>query len=251
MGFHLSAFYLSSASISALTKVPAVQSVFDNVQNNNVVVGAFNNIIAAHGFALDMTRAQLQSPTLEIPGYPDIRPFNIAVPTNAVSPAVQRWFDSPLVLKPTEQLSYYATDNIGTGSDNIYGAVIFADKPPAPTKGAYRTLKLTGTTTLTAFSWTQVQLTFEDNLPVGKYTVIGARAKSSGCVYFRLGYPGLAYRPGGIGVQSDSAQEPSWQRAGGMGEWFTFDNTVILSADFLAGSGDTSEEVELDVIGPA
>lgn len=250
MPFHLVGYSGSVATGSALLKLPALTDLFSNIQNNNLVVDSkVNQLMAAFAYGPNCSRAQLQEPVLQVPGYPDIRRIGQSVPTDAIKPAVEELLDSPFGLKPTEQLSFY-TINAGGSAEQEYGLVWLADQVPQPTKGKIFTLKLTGSTTLTANAWSSVPLSFEDNLPAGNYALVGARAESAGCIAFRMGAAGFAYRPGGIGSQAVKSVEWPLQRFGGLGTWFTFANTVQLVADFLSSSGDTSEIVYVDLIGP-
>lgn len=249
MSLHLMAFESSIADGSVLTKCNALQSVWETIQNNNLVVAALNNIVGAYAYGPNMVRAQLQSPSLLSPGYPDLTPFSKAVPGAAAPAPWQDFLKNPLKLSVNEQLSAY-TANGGSGSESELVALLLCDTVPTPVTGRIITLKLTGTTTLVENAWTEVPLTFEDNIPVGNYQVVGARFQSAGALLGRIGYPGFGYRVGGLAVQSLNDADNYLMRMGMMGSWFTFASTVTLTADFLSSSADTAQVVYLDLIGP-
>jgi hypothetical protein len=249
MSFHLMAYYGSVPTGSVYSKIPALQSVWETIQNSNLVVSAVNQIIGAYAYGPNMVRAQLQSPSLQAPGYPDLQPVAASAPVAGGTPAWHSYLSNPLALKTNEQLSAYSI-NGGTAAENELVALLLADKPPTPKTGRIITLRLTGATTLTAGAWTEVPLTFVDNLPVGNYSVVGARFQSAGALLGRVGFPGFGYRPGTVAVQSSAEPDVPGARMGGWGEWFTFNSTVQITAEFLSASADTAETVFLDLIGP-
>lgn len=247
---HLVAFDSSIVNGSTFTKISALQTEFENVQNNNLVVDPkLVNIMALYLFGANVARGQLQSPSLQIPAYPDITPLNKLVASSSVHPNYLDYTQSPMVLRPTEQLSAYSI-NGGVAAENEILLMLLSDGPIQPVKGSFRTVRFSGSTTLTPHAWTSCSMTSEQNLPAGNYTVIGARARSAGAIGFRLGVPGLVTRPGGVAVQTVDAEEPRIQRAGGLGAWFSFAQNINITMDVLSTSADTAEYLELDIVGP-
>lgn len=252
MPLHLVAFDSSIANGAVFLQVNAVPDVFTNIQSNNVVIADLNHILGAAHFGATANRSQLRSPTLQQVFNSDIVPVRRSALATNVNP---NWVDftnmgvddNSLILKASEQLSVYAIQG-AAGAEREYIAVLLGDKLPTPVKGQIFTVRFTGTTTLTADTWTQVPLTAEQNLQVGTYTVVGMRAKSATGVFARIGTPGFPYRPGCLVGSDDMFADPPLFRYGNLGAWFSFKNTQVLTADFLATAGDTSEVVELDVM---
>lgn len=249
MGLHLAMFTGSVANGSTFTKLDAYQTIFENVQNHNLIVPSLNQILAVHAYGANMSRAELQAPDLQSPGYPQVSPINTAVPSNSVEAKLLNLMNNPLKVTSGEQLSAYVI-NGGSASEQEFMALLLADKQPTPEKKAFRTLRLTGSTTLTANEPVNCTMTFDDNLPVGTYDVIGARARSAGAIYFRLGHTDVPTRPGGVAVQSVDAEGPEIQRYGNLGVWFSFTNLTQIVMELLSTSADTAEYLELDVVGP-
>jgi len=188
------------------------------------------------------------------------------------SPA--RYFDfsyAPLPLKPTEEFDVYATQNSGS-AETEYVAVLFCDMKPGPlpvainpaslitspaTPGRFFTVHWTASTTLTAGAWTVVQPSFDQALYAGYYALIGARAFSATCLFFRL-FPayGPLWRPGGAGVQAYDQLDPHFQRGlspltgllSPWGVWLNFYQNVPPQVEFFATAADTAEEGWFDLV---
>ncbi len=249
MAIHLVTFTASITNGSTFTKLAAYQSLFENVQNNNLVVPKLNQILMMHVYGPSMSRAQLSPPNEQIPGLPLITPLNKAVPTSGIRPKLVDLRANPFMLTPGEQLALNVI-NGGAAAEQEYAALLLSDGAGNPVKGKVRTLRLTGSTTLTANTLTACPMTFEDNLPAGKYSCVGARGRSAGLIYFRVGSSAVIYRAGGIGVQAVDAEEPEFQRNGALGDWFDFDNLTQITMECMSSSADTAEYLEMDVIGP-
>ena len=249
MALHLVTFTGSIGTGAVFVKLSAYQSLFENVQNSNLIVPSLNQVLAMHVYGPSITRAQLSPPNEQIPGLPLITPLNKAVPTSAINPKVVDLTANPFKLTSGEQLALNVI-NGGAAAEQEYAALWLTDAAVAPVKANFRTLRLTGSTTLVANTLTACPMVFEDNLPAGKYSVIGGRCRSAGAIYFRLGSSAVVTRPGGIAVQTIDAAEPPMQRAGALGKWFDFDNLTQISAELMSSSADTAEYLELDVVGP-
>lgn len=246
--FHLVAYDSSIANGTVFLQVNAVApDPFSNPQNNNYVIGDLQYIIGAGMFGLNAQRAQLRSPTLVQVFNHDVYPVRLSALAANILP---NWIDlsqDPLKLKNSEQLSVFAIQS-SAGAQREYIGVLLADGPPKPLNQQTFTVRLTGTTTLVADAWTSCVMTFEQNLQVGQYTVVGARCKTATGVFFRLGTQGYPWRPGGLVGSDDAFPDVPIFRYGGLGAWFSFRNTQTVVLDVLATAADTAETLELDVV---
>jgi len=177
----------------------------------------------------------------------------------------------PIPLKPTEEFDIFASQNSG-GSETEYVAVNFSDGTIAPigvmvnppsllnspaTPGRFFSAHWTGSTTVTAGGWTQVQPSFDQALYAGYYGLVGARCYSATGLFFRL-FPAMGpkWRPGGICVQSYDGMDPYAQRysnsfgqtPGGWGTWLTFFQNVPPQVEFFCTSADTAQEGWFDLV---
>lgn len=196
--------------------------------------------------ATTFTDAQLRTPTLRDIAYPSLVPYINDISPNGVLYMLPYMPANPMQLTGLEQMEFWTnTDN--TGAVSIYGLVWLQDGPLEPVKGPMFTVRATAAAALSAGQWVNSQLTFDQQLPVGDYQVVGMRADSSNLVAARLVFQGYPWRPGvpaGNGRHAGNYMDFRFGRSGVMG---TFNNNVPPSCDFL-GITDTSEAVWLDLI---
>ena len=124
---HLAAF--SSAMVDETTsqQVTALSDVIISVRDNAIIVPTkprnLNMVLAAFAQCLDITRANLQPPSMRNVGFFDMRPIQTAVPTLDSQWIVHDFQDNPLVLVPGEELPLYITMT-DAGTPTAYGGVL-------------------------------------------------------------------------------------------------------------------------------
>lgn len=247
---HLAAF--SSAMVDETTsqQVTAISDVIISVRDNSIIVPTkprnLNMVLAAFAQCLDITRANLQPPSMRNVGFFDMRPIQTAVPTLDSPWIVHDFQDNPLVLVPGEELPLYITMT-DAATPTAYGGVLLGDALPQPYKGKYFTVHLSGSTTVTAAAWSSCTLTFDQGLPAGTYHVVGARAESATMLMFRFIQSSDISRPGGFGHQLASTPDIGPQRAGKRGVWFDFDYLTPPQLEVICTGADTSQQVWLDL----
>ena len=123
-----------------------------------------------------------------------------------------------------------------------------ADGPPAPATGRVFTVRATGATTLVLDQWTLVPLTLIENLPRGRYALVGMRARSAGAVAARVVGIGWRWRPGVLGCDAQGDLDHPMFRMGGLGVFGEFEDTDLPQIEFLSTVADTAEDVYLDLI---
>lgn len=161
---------------------------------------------------------------------------------------------TPIPLVIGEQLN--AELNSNPAAAQIQWMVAWlADAPITPITGPMFTVRATGTTTLVAQSWSNVPITLTEDLPRGRYQLVGMHALSAGMVAARAVFVGGTWRPGCLGNDSVADIASSIFRYGTMGAMGEFEDTDQPTIDVLSVSADTTEEFFLDLIqlrdGPA
>lgn len=259
MAFH-SVVFTSSTSSSGATTFVQLNSKAD------VIVPTLNNgfqvpvqlkyLASIGGVGTSLTNIRAQTPAFLPFPWPSFAPVNRG---SAFETPARFWdlFKMPLPMNPTDELDIYICQNSG-GSETEYVFVNLSDGTITPVPaGRFFTVHGTGSTTLTSGAFTSVALTFDQAIPRGLYAVVGARAYSAHALYFRLA-PAMEplWRPGGIAVQAYDQMDPPGQRGfiydgqvvAPWGQWMTFFQNVPPQLDMFATSGDTAEEVWLDLI---
>jgi hypothetical protein len=201
--------------------------------------------------------ARLAAPSLRKLSRFEIEPFSTDTAA-AVEPASP----APVVdlrlnpLQPTKDEVLTAEINSNPAAAREQWVVEWlADGPVTPVTGKIFTVRATGAATLVALTWGNVALTLSEDLPRGRYAVVGLRARSAGCIAARMVFIGGRWRPGVLGCDAQADLTHEMFRFGGLGVFGEFEDTDLPSVDFLSISADTAEDVLLDLIqlrdGPA
>ena len=228
-------------TLSAVTD-PHIRTSADDV----VVPGFATQLLGGWAIGVNLTQAQLASPSLRRIVNLDLSPFDRAT-LPATNPRFVSRTHAPIPLEKGEALNALASED-GVGATRETAIAILGDKAPAlETRPSY-TVRATGTTTLVAFAWSNVTLTFSQSLPAGKYDIVGAFCRSAGALAFRLVIPGSNFRPGGIGMTNDFDNGIKEQRHGYWGIWGSFETEQPPTVDVLAATADTAETVYLDLV---
>ena len=249
---HLAAWYQSVDPAAAYVQLAAPADPTISVVTPYIQVPALNQILWVAGGAENAVapRMRLVSPSILTKARVQISPLSVATagPVVPTSPhAVMDLSNSPLKLVPSERLSAELYSDPAAAQIQWCG-VCFADTPAKPERGDIFTTRWTGTTTLSAGVWVNVPLTCDDNLPRGRYKIVGMKAMSATVKFARLFLPGGTWRPGCLGTVTTDIVESYLFRGGVLGSWGEFEDIDNLSADFLGGAGDTTEVVFLDLI---
>lgn len=245
--FHLAA-YTESQDSAVLTNVAALPDQSLQVSGDDIIVpDDLPFLLGYYGVGPNLTRAQLISPSLRSTWAEEIAPGDVA----AIPASPYAWHylgDGAIPLVPDEALNALAAeDNAAAARATI--AVWLCDQPPQPLVGMeIRSVRVTGTFTATANTWTNGALSFADSLPSGRYALVGARMSSTNLMLFRFVFKGGMYRPGAIGIQVVSDIEDPLFRKGRMGVWGEFQHNTPPSIDVLCNGADAAFAGVLDLV---
>lgn len=246
MSFHL-AGWSASVDQAAPAAIAAIADPSLTVAGNNIQVPDFAPyLMGAYGLGVNLTRAQLQSPSLRrIVNY-EIRGIDVLAEPSS-PPAFDSLFKNPIPLDVAEQMQAFASEDAAGASRMNILAWLGDGKVDSITDPIF-SVRATGATTLVAFTWTNGALVFDQVLPVGDYAIVGARCEMAGGIAFRFLFQGSTPRPGGIAGDAPGDLEPAGQRQGGWGVWGMFNSTTPPTCDYLSVSADTAEVLTLDLI---
>ena len=236
----------AGATYDAIT---AVDDPHVTVSGEDIIVPPeLPNVVAVYAIGANLTAARLVSPSIRALVPIDIAPFDRASTPSDVA-RVCDYRVNPIPLVGEEALNVQASNDAAAGSETRVSAiVILSDGPITPVTGKIFTVKATASETLTAYEWTNAAITFTQDLPAGKYQIVGMRAESAGLIAARLVIPGYSWRPGVIGRTSSYQPDIEIFRRGNFGVFGEFAHNRPPTVDFLSSSADTSEVVYLDLI---
>lgn len=232
-----------NASLAYITALPDQHVTVDG---DDVIVPTLNKMLGWYAVGPNLTQAQISAPSLRDLILIDVEPLDVASEPSSRPPLHDR-FDNPLPLVTNEALNALAAED-GTGATRETMLIWLGDGPVQPISGEIHTLRATGATTLTAGAWTAVPLTLSQQLPAGRYALVGLRAQSAGLIAARAIFPGGIWRPGVIGFDSDADIDPQRFRYGNAGVFGEFQHNTLPQIECLSISADTSQVFHLDIV---
>lgn len=246
--FHTVAWYESIDPAGALVPIAAVPDDTVSVSGDDIdVPEAMGHVImqAVLGNDASLARGQFQSPSLRSVANIDCEPIVAALvfgspPEGIFHPR------SPVQLTPTEAVNCYVESDPAAAAVH-YGLLTFADGPSQAIEGQIHTVRATAAASLSAGAWVNSALTFSQTLPVGRYRVVGFRARGTNLVAARLNFIGQFHRPGVPALNAIGDVDPWWTRYGRMGVFGEFHTNTPPSLDCL-GVTDSAQVVLLDLI---
>jgi len=242
---HTIAYYESvdeGAAYNALTGVADQQT---RVSGDDIQIPSLNQVIAVAAMIETAAahRARLVSPSLRVRSNYQISPLNGAA-AGAVEPgspqAVVDLRRTPLKLVTGEQLN--AEFLADPAAVQIQSCVVWlSDGPPAEVTGEIFTVRATAVSALVAGTWSNTAINFDEDLPRGRYQVVGFWPISTGMIAARLAFVGgPGWRPGALGSDlQEDLQHPMF-RQGGMGVLGEFEDIEPPTVDALAVSADAA-----------
>lgn len=253
MSLHFAGFGESIDAAGNLVNIAALPDDVISTNDDDLQVPSLNQVLAIiAGVSLGGEGyARLEAPSLLRKSRQYISPVNGNNDGDVEPgspPAVMDMRENPLRLRSTEDIQALV-DSDTTSPAFQWLLMLFSDGSIVKPSGEMFTIRATAAVTLVAGQWTQGQMTFQDNLPAGKYAVVGLSAIAAGLVAARLVFRGgEGWRPGCLGRDSESDLEHPMFRYGGLGVWGEFSHNAEPGIEFLSISADTAEVVLLDLI---
>lgn len=244
--FHLLAFQGSVAQNASLANIPLVtDTVFSNTSGGYLPPSNFKAMIA-YAKVDSGSIARIDTPLLRIPVFPYLPNIDLAAdPPNL--PPLNEWYDSGPMIPQNDQLNFVVS-RAGAGASDCTGLIWCAARTPSPVTGDVRTIRATSAITRVANAWTEGTLTLQDQLPSGRYQIVGLATFGTNLLATRFIFPDQQLRPGTLAQQA--VGEYSWDRfrTGNMGVWGSFYSTAVPTVQILGYGANTSQTHLIDVI---
>jgi hypothetical protein len=254
MATHMAAWF-ESIDQAALGRINTVQDdvLTPSGADRFLVPEDYNYIQWAYATGVNLSGARIVTPSLEVAKSDlDINPFtdgsDLLIPASPSIFIPRRHIE----LVPSESIELQTSED-GSGATTQQGFVVLGTRENAPmAEGMIRSVRATGTTTLTADTWTSVTLTLESSLEAGRYQLVHFVPLGVTVVAARFLPQGGGFRPGMFGMSGASPLQFAWnsslwQTLG----WFNmleFTHITIPQIQYWATAGDTAQTVQLYVI---
>lgn len=254
MGTHMAAWF-ESIDQATLGRITTVQDdvLTPSGVDRFLVPREYNWIQWAYATGLNLSGARIVTPSLEVRKTDlDINPHTDGSDLVAkASPSI--WIPPSFIqLEPSESLEVQTSED-GSGATTQQAFVVLGTSENAPMPaGDIRSIRLNGTTTLTADAWTSVTLTPESSLEQGTYMMVHFSVSGVSPVAARWLPQGGGFRPG---MFCSAAASPAqfdwnpalWERLG----WFSmleFTHITLPQIQIFATAGDTVQTVQMYAI---
>jgi len=248
MPFTLVGWNESQDTGGALTDVAFIPDQHVSYEGDKLHCPALNQILGLTALGATITQARLISPSLKLPAYIDIAPLHVAA--EPVSPAyILDNFESPIPLVVTENVGAQVAEG-ATGAEYETVLAWLGDGPVTPAKLPFRTVRATGSTTLSAYAWTPVTITLSQDLAPGNYNILGLKAISTGAIAARFVIPNYQWRPGVLACDNIGDIDVQRFRFGNAGIMGVLNVPQLPQIEMLSVSADTSETFYIDLAGP-
>lgn len=243
--FHLLANFVAiDATVNM--DVPALNDGIMNIQNGHHIPPEDLQLVAAYSSAVTLLRTQLNNPRTRQVTPSQLDPVgNTLLPAN--NPPIAMFLDNPFTLRAQEEIVYQSTDS-AAGPNNHYIVTWLRRMNVVSPTGDIFTLRGVGATTVVASTWTPATVTWDQQLPAGRYACVGGKVVSATGIAFQLTFDNQFWRPGGLAVVGAGTREPAFQRRGGLGVWGYFNTVTMPRLTMLCNAADTAQTVYLDLI---
>jgi hypothetical protein len=244
----LAAWYESIDPAGALVNIAGVPDQHLNVQGDNITVPvALPAIIGEAALENDASAAaaQVAAPSIRQVVNLDVEPI-IAAAVFGSPPEPFMHPLNPVPVQPSDFLEFLVNSDPAAAAAH-YGLVWLADGPIAPVGGRIYTLRTTAVVAQAVATWSSGVLNFTQDLPPGRYQLVGARVRSTDGVAFRLIFPGYSWRPGGPVVNAIGDRDAMHFRYGNLGVWGEFEHNLPPQLEMLGGTA-AAQTALLDVI---
>ena len=247
----------------ALDPVDAVADPQVHVEGDNIYIPEETlELIGFWGFSGSLTATEtavvtqmrLEAPSMGV--YKDIPIFQVPAAAAAddeepdAPTPLNLWLANPLRLTAGEGLQLHVAESVAGDDRQATGLVWLGNGQYGnPYLGMpMLTARFTAAVAAAAYAWRNGAITFEQNLPVGQYAIMGMHVISDSGIAARLVIGGQGARPGCIAY--DDIEDISNQvfRNGNLGVWGTFHTHAPPTLDMFCRTTDTSQEGWLDLI---
>ena len=198
MTYHTVAFTANIASTTP-TGVDAVQDTILNTVNNRILPGRDYGLIYSYVLGSSVDQARLDSPqarSVILPHFSKIDQNS----TPSSDPNFNDYSQNPFRIRGLEEFQPQVA-NSGGGEIDYVIMGLRESFEPIPS-GEVWTMRGTSTTSTNADEWTTITTTWSDELPAGKWALVGGVAQSSTAIAYRWVIEGQDLRPGGVAITS-------------------------------------------------
>lgn len=247
--FTVVAFSESQNLAGARGNLAGVPDQHVKVYGNFIYIPSYNHLIGGVAcIGATGEEARIVSPSLRT-----VNPFYI-VPVRG---AIESQGNDDVSIDPNVDLVLVENEGIECEIINTPGGVeqdsvlvFLAPSAITPVSGNIYTIHFSINVALVAGEWAFTTITFDDELPNGNYTIVGAHFIIDDAVAARFVFVGGTYRPGCPTVDADSDLTQNKFRRGRFGDWGQFHTTQPPGVEVLSSAAAVAADYDcyMDVV---
>lgn len=246
---HTVVFFNGAVSVNAVDtdmNAVATEQVF-TISNGHYIPTVPCRVIGAYAVGVSLLRGKIQTPKLRAL----FNPMVIPVERSLTVPNRPLWCDltpAPIKLNAIDELAYLTSNNLGAATEVEIAALWLDDGNTAHPQGEVYTLRATTTATFTSQVWSSGAMTFDQVLPAGRYSIVGAHAAGANGFVGRFIFPGQTWRPGFIVTNAQGQYAGREFRRGYLGEFGQFDSVAQPLIEMFPSGALATPDIFLDLI---
>lgn len=250
MPTHMAAWF-ENIDQAALGRINTVQDdvLTPSGTDRFLVPNEYNHLHWAFATGANLSGARIVTPSLEV-AKSDLDILPHADGSDLLlkaSPSI--WIPRRFIeLDPSESIEVQTSEDGATTTQQAFVVLGTRENAPMPS-GNIRSIRLTGTTTLTADQWTSITLTPESSLEAGRYTMVHFMAHGVSVIAARWLPQGGGFRPGMFASAAASPAQFDWNASlWHMLGWFSmleFTHIDLPQIQYFATAADTAQTVQM------
>ena len=240
-----SAALAQNSVLAGLTTV--TDQVFSQFNTLNYTPQNDMKLLRCYARGANGTEVRIDTPILRPVGPPQIQPIDTAAnPPNM--PPINKYDGSALTWFKSDPLGVLFSRG-GAAVAQCSAAFWVSDRVQTEIDAPCRSVLATASVTLTTSGWVAANLTFSQQLPPGRYQIIGMSAQGTGLLFARLVIPNQIMRPGVLAQEAAGEYDHEWFRRGAFGGFGQFESFALPTAEFFGfTAGAITASVWLDVV---
>lgn len=208
-----------------------------------------------YALGLTLSRVRISAPKFRPIARPLIRPVEQAANPSSRPIFMEAWRHK-LLFNAVEPIAMLVSNNATSSGERDFVLASFGDGNMNSPQGDQYTVRFTTAFTPTANTWSPSgNITFDDTLQAGRYSIIGLDTFNTGGVAARLAFPGApipgqcnTVRPGVIMNTANGSQATRYFRYGYLGEIGQFESFAPPQLEVLQTGATTNPEGYFDIV---
>lgn len=245
--WHLAAFRTAAQAIGAVNVAltPVDDSIL-TVSGSGFITGLDARAKFAFVHGVGMANARLNTPSLRRISIPSLQPTQVVL-APAANPQFPEFLGFEPNLPAVDPISVEST-NTDAGTQDHRAAIALGFRESIAVPGPIWTVRGTGAIVQTATGWVNGALTLDQQLPAGRYAVVGGQCIVANGWAWRLIFQGATWRPGGMSSVAAGTPGSDLFRKGRLGTWGTFDAFAPPNLEIFGTGAGATQTVFLDIM---